>query len=113
MSYHEPYELLGERERDFSRLLRSLIEELEAIDWYNQRMTVSSDPEVIAVVKHNRDEEMEHAAMIIETLRRKWPEFDKALRTYLFTTVPVTEIEEESTGKDVDTTQAGDGLLKP
>lgn len=100
MSYHEPYEELQDFDRDLSRLIRSLIEELEAIDWYNQRMSVSKDPEVKAVVKHNRDEEMEHAAMVLEVLRRRVPELDKALRTYLFTDVPVTKVEEKATADD-------------
>lgn len=110
MAYHEPYELLGDDARDLSRLLRSLIEELEAIDWYNQRMSVSSDPDVRAVVKHNRDEEMEHAAMVLEIIRRRVPEFDKALRTYLFTDSPVTEIEVESQENSSDSENQ---LLRP
>ncbi|ODN30149.1 encapsulin-associated ferritin-like protein [Fervidobacterium thailandense] len=110
MAYHEPYELLGDDARDLSRLLRSLIEELEAIDWYNQRMSVSKDPDVKAVVKHNRDEEMEHAAMVLEIIRRRVPEFDKALRTYLFTEGPITEIEAASQEGPNDD---GNQLLRP
>uniref|UniRef100_A0A7C5U6C3 Ferritin n=1 Tax=Fervidobacterium nodosum TaxID=2424 RepID=A0A7C5U6C3_9BACT len=112
MSYHEPYEELQDLDRDFSRLIRSLIEELEAIDWYNQRMSVSKDPEVKAVVKHNRDEEMEHAAMVLEVLRRRVPELDKALRTYLFTDVPITEVEEKATEGDTSSNNNSE-LIRP
>jgi len=112
MSYHEPYEELQEFDRDLSRLIKSLIEEFEAIDWYNQRMSVSKDPEVKAVVKHNRDEEMEHAAMVLEVLRRRVPELDKALRTYLFKDVPVTEVEEKSTEGDILSNDSSE-LIRP
>ncbi|MGC8820618.1 MAG: ferritin [Fervidobacterium sp.] len=95
MTYHEPYEELSDFDRDLTRLLRSLIEELEAIDWYHQRMVVTKDPEVRNLIKHNRDEEMEHAAMILEVIRRRIPEFDKVLREYLFTDGTVTEVEKE------------------
>lgn len=91
--YSEPYDELPSFERDLVRLIRSLIEELEAIEWYTQRMVATKDEEVRAVIKHNRDEEMEHAAMILELVRRRLPEFDKALKEYLFTNGSVTEIE--------------------
>jgi uncharacterized protein len=85
MTWHEPYEKLSEETRDLHRALRSLIEELEAIDWYQQRIDAASDDELRAVVKHNRDEEMEHAAMTLEWIRRRMPDFDKELRDWLFT----------------------------
>ncbi|MEN3042466.1 MAG: ferritin-like domain-containing protein [Fervidobacterium sp.] len=112
MNYHEPYEELQDFDRDLSRLIRSLIEELEAIDWYNQRMSVSKDPEVKTVVKHNRDEEMEHAAMVLEVLRRRIPEFDKALRTYLFTESPVTEVEKSTVEHEAED-NLDNGLIRP
>ncbi|HNR78746.1 MAG TPA: ferritin-like domain-containing protein [Mesotoga infera] len=104
-NYHEPYEVLNEKARNISRALNSLKEEIEAIDWYNQRVEASSDPELKAIMAHNRDEEIEHACMALEWLRRNMDGWDEQLRTYLFTSAPVTEVEE--TGG-----QSGDGSLK-
>lgn len=77
-------EKLSDETQDISRVISSLVEELEAIDWYNQRMDATDDETVYNLVKHNRDEEMEHAAMALEWIRRKMPEFDKELRDNLF-----------------------------
>lgn len=83
--YHEPIAELSREARDFHRAIISLMEELEAIDWYNQRVETCADKELKSVLAHNRDEEMEHAAMVLEWIRRKSPAFDKQLRDYLFT----------------------------
>jgi ferritin-like protein len=83
--YHEPIEELSSETRDMHRAITSLMEELEAVDWYNQRVDACKDPELRAILKHNRDEEKEHAAMVLEWIRRKDPSFDKELRDYLFT----------------------------
>lgn len=83
--YHEPYELLSDETRDMHRAIISLMEELEAIDWYNQRIDVCNDEELKSVLIHNRDEEKEHAAMMLEWVRRKDPKFDEELKDYLFT----------------------------
>ncbi|MDP2111646.1 MAG: ferritin-like domain-containing protein [Thiobacillus sp.] len=83
--YHEPVEALSAETRDMHRAIVSLMEELEAVDWYNQRMDACTDPELRAILKHNRDEEKEHAAMVMEWIRRHDPKFDKELRDYLFT----------------------------
>ena len=83
--YHEPVEALSAETRDMHRAIVSLMEELEAVDWYNQRMDACKDPELRAILKHNRDEEKEHAAMVMEWIRRRDPKFDKELRDYLFT----------------------------
>jgi ferritin-like protein len=83
--YHEPLDTLSTETRDMHRALVSLIEELEAVDWYNQRMDACSDDELKAILEHNRDEEKEHASMIIEWIRRKDPKFDHELKEYLFT----------------------------
>ncbi|MFW6124103.1 MAG: encapsulin-associated ferritin-like protein [Acidobacteriota bacterium] len=91
--YHESG--LSEEAKSTHRALTSLIEELEAVDWYNQRADVAQDEELKKILIHNRDEEMEHAAMLLEWLRRKMPEFHEELETYLFKTAPITEIEEE------------------
>ena len=87
--YHEPTEELSDEARDLHRAIISLMEELEAVDWYNQRMDATKDEELRAVLKHNRDEEMEHAAMVLELIRRRVPEFDKELRDWLFTDKPL------------------------
>jgi len=94
--YHEPYEKLDEGVIDRHRAIQSIMEELEAIDWYDQRVAATDDPTLAAVLGHNRDEEKEHAAMTIEWLRRHDPVFDRHLRTYLFTEGDITEIEEEA-----------------
>lgn len=87
--YHEPVDELTDDARDLHRAIVSLMEELEAVDWYNQRMVATKDEELRAVLKHNRDEEMEHAAMVLELIRRRVPEFDKELRDWLFTDKPL------------------------
>ena len=84
--YHEPVEELSEETRDMHRAIISLMEELEAVDWYNQRIDVCKDKELAAILVHNRDEEKEHAAMVLEWIRRRDPKFDEELKDYLFTT---------------------------
>ena len=83
--YHEPIEELSDDTRDMHRAITSLMEELEAVDWYNQRADACKDAELRAILAHNRDEEKEHAAMVLEWIRRKDPAFDKELGDYLFT----------------------------
>jgi hypothetical protein len=88
--YHEPVELLSAETLDFHRAVESLIEELEAVDWYNQRTEACKDPELKAILAHNRDEEVEHASMTLEWIRRRSAAFDKQLRKALFKTGPIT-----------------------
>ena len=95
---HEPEDKLTPETIDRHRAIVSIQEELEAIDWYDQRVAATSDPELAAVLAHNRDEEKEHAAMTLEWLRRHDLVLDRHLRTYLFTSAPVTEIEAEGGG---------------
>ena len=83
--YHEPIEELSEATRDRHRAIISLMEELQAVDWYNQRDDACQDEDLKAILAHNRDEEKEHAAMVLEWIRRKDPSFDKELKDYLFT----------------------------
>jgi ferritin-like protein len=83
--YHEPIEELSDETRDMHRAITSLMEELEAVDWYNQRVDACKDDELKAILEHNRDEEKEHAAMVLEWIRRRDPKFDGELRGYLFT----------------------------
>jgi len=96
--YHEPVEELGAEDRDIVRALHSLKEEIEAVDWYHQRAAATKDESIREILVHNRDEEIEHAAMMLEWLRRKMPVFDEVLRTYLFTEAPITQVEEAATG---------------
>lgn len=88
-TYHEPTEQLSNETRDMHRALSSLIEELEAVDWYNQRVDACTDADLKAILAHNRDEEKEHAAMVLEWIRRKDPSFDHELRDYLFSEKPI------------------------
>ena len=99
--YHEPADLLPETTKDFHRAIVSLMEELEAIDWYQQRADVTKDDALRAIMLHNRNEEAEHAMMTLEWLRRSDPTLDEQLRTYLFTEGPILAVEE--------TSMAGDG----
>ncbi len=96
--YHEPYELLDPHTRDVHRAVISVKEELEAVDWYSQRIAVCQDPLLKDVLTHNRDEEIEHACMGLEWLRRNMPQWDEALRTYLFKEGPIRDKEPVSGG---------------
>ena len=89
---HEPRELLDEATVDHHRAMTSLCEELEAIDWYDQRAKATNDESLAAVLIHNRDDEKEHAAMALEWLRRRDAELDAQLRKFLFSSEPVTEV---------------------
>ena len=91
---HEPPELLSGETRNLHRALISLIEELEAIDWYQQRADACDDSALKAVMLHNRNEEVEHGMMTLEWIRRHDPTFDKFMRRYLFTEQDIIEIEE-------------------
>jgi ferritin-like protein len=104
---------------DRHRAIVSLMEELEAVDWYDQRVEAATDEELKALLAHNRDEEKEHAAMMLEWLRRNDPGFDENLRTYLFAKGPVLEVEEAgkeaqasgSSEKNDKSSKGGDGSL--
>jgi uncharacterized protein len=98
---HEPAEKLQPATVDRHRALVSIQEELEAVDWYDQRVDATDAPELAEILAHNRDEEKEHAAMTLEWLRRHDPTLDRHLRTYLFTSDPILEIEEEQTETEV------------
>ena len=87
--YHEPVDELSDETKDMHRAITSLMEELEAIDWYNQRVDACANAELKAILAHNRDEEKEHAAMVLEWIRRRDPTFDKELKDFLFTDDPI------------------------
>src|SRR5678815_3873605 len=91
--FHEDTNILKPETRDRHRAIASVMEELEAVDWYDQRIDATGDEELRAILRHNRDEEKEHAAMVLEWLRRHDPSLDQQLRTYLFAAKPVLEIE--------------------
>jgi len=108
--YHEPVGELSAETREIHRALSSLMEELEAVDWYQQRADAATDEGLVAILLHNRNEELEHAAMALEWLRRKMPKFDEKLSTYLFTTDDITEIEDEETEGDEGSPAGGHAL---
>ena len=83
--YHEPINELTDETKDMHRAIISLREELEAVDLYNQRVDMCKNSALKAILAHNRDEEKEHAAMLLEWIRRQDPAFDKELKDYLFT----------------------------
>ena len=97
--YHEPYEQLTADTRDMHRAIRSLMEEFEAVDWYQQRVDACHDDELRAILAHNRDEEKEHASMILEWIRRRDSVLDTQLKKYLFTTTSIVQKEEGSKGE--------------
>lgn len=118
-SLHESEQVLKPETIDRHRAVVSIMEELEAVDWYDQRIDAATDQQLRAILAHNRDEEKEHASMMLEWLRRHDSKLDEHLRTYLFTKKPVLEIEEEAEGKSGDDSSSGDdgslgiGSLRP
>ena len=95
---HEPYDKLSPQTLDTHRALTSLMEELEAIDWYRQRIEVCGDEQLKKILEHNMNEEIEHASMVLEWLRRLLPKIDESLKTYLFTHGEITQLEKAATG---------------
>lgn len=110
---HEPQESLSPETVDRHRAITSIQEELEAVDWYDQRVDATSDAELAGILAHNRDEEKEHAAMTLEWLRRHDPALDRHLRTYLFTEEPVltTEAAGDEPRTEEERAPGGDGSL--
>jgi ferritin-like protein len=109
-TYHEPLELISEGTRNLHRAIVSLVEELEAVDWYTQRAEACSDAELKGVILHHRNEEIEHAMMNLEWLRRNMPVFDQKIRTYLFASGPITGVEaaaKEKAGSGGEATASG------
>lgn len=93
--YHEPIELIPEEERDYHRAMVSMIEEFQAIDWYHQRATATKDKELRGILEHNRDEEKEHASMLLEWLRRRDEALSKELKAYIDSEGDLLELEEK------------------
>ena len=98
VGYHESEDALRKETQDNHRALTSMMEELEAADWYDQRVDAATDAELREILAHNRDEEKEHAAMTLEWLRRHDPKMDEVLHTYLFTEASIVTIESAETG---------------
>jgi len=98
VGYHEPLDELSPKTRQMHQALTSLQEELEAVDWYQQRADACSDSALKEILLHNMREEIEHACMALEWLRRNSETFDKELRTYLFSKGEITHLEEEGHG---------------
>ena len=111
---HEARDDLDAGVIDRHRAIVSIMEELEAVDWYDQRASATSDPELADVLAHNRDEEKEHAAMTLEWLRRNDPVLDRHLRTYLFTQGSIRGIEAAAEhGAGADDGDAGGDVPEP
>lgn len=112
MGFYIPRSDISEGARTLDSAITSLTEELEAVNFYNQRADVATDASLKDIMIHNRDEEIEHCAMLIEWLRRELPEFDKELRDYLFTTADITAVE-AGAGEHGDSAQSlGIGSLR-
>jgi ferritin-like protein len=111
-SLHEAAEKLSPATIDRHRATVSLMEELEAIDWYDQRIDAATDDALKGILRHNRDEEKEHAAMVLEWLRRQDPVIDEQLRTYLFKEGDIIAVEAEAEAQDAAPADADtDGCL--
>lgn len=93
--YHEPAETLSEKAKSRLRALNSLKEEIEAVDWYAQRVDVEKDKALKEILKHNMEEEMEHAVMTLEWLRRNMDGWDDYMKEFLFTEGDIAHHEEE------------------
>jgi uncharacterized protein len=96
--FHEPLEMLQQKTRDMHRAVVSVVEELQAIDWYGQRVDATQDAELRAILQHNSDEEKEHASMLLEWIRRQDPVFEAHLRKYLFRGGSIVRAEEAAAG---------------
>src|SRR5881628_2665362 len=107
--FHELPQDLTPQTRDMHRAIVSLMEELEAIDWYQQRVDATTDEALRTVLAHNRDEEKEHASMVLEWIRRHDPVFDANLKKYLFTTLPITE---RAMNQNPNPPEANDGMVE-
>lgn len=111
---HEAPEDLSPETREMHRALASLMEELEAVDWYAQRVDATADPELARILAHNRDEEKEHACMTLEWIRRRDPGFDEYLRRFLFQEPDDSIVEAEHGGEaEAAERSLGIGSLRP
>ncbi len=112
--YHESEDKLRAETQDNHRALTSMQEELEAADWYDQRVDAATDPALKEILAHNRDEEKEHFVMLLEWYRRRDAKMSAELKTRLFTTGSIVALEQAGTGEgggDAAPAPAGDGSL--
>lgn len=107
--WHESYERMSEADLDFARAVKSLQEELEAVDWYHQRARATGDDGLRRLLLHNRNEEIEHAMMMLEYLRRRDPVFNEHMRTYLFTSGDIVAIEEDAGAENASSADRQEG----
>ena len=111
ITLHEPAEQLSDKTIELHRAIVSLMEEFEAIDWYSQRADACKDTQLQAILRHNMNEEIEHASMALEWIRRNVDKFNEALKLYLFTTGDVTTLEEAAKqGKEGTTNRQNKGV---
>jgi hypothetical protein len=115
-SLHEPAEQLQPHTIEYHRAVVSLMEELEAIDWYSQRIDATRDEELRKILAFNREEEKVHASLVLEWIRRNDPEFAVPLRRFLFTQGPIADLAEaaehaEASGESASGTPSEDGSL--
>lgn len=113
--FHEDPKELSDFAKDYHRIIQSTIEELEAVDWYNQRAECAKDSEAKAIMEHNRDEEIEHACMGIEWLRKNSPTWDSMLREFLFKDGDIISSEQSLGGEEsvaLDSPKGSDASLK-
>lgn len=111
--YHEPSQELSAEDRDLHRALTSFKEEIEAVDWYHQRVSLATDESLRSVLAHNRDEEIEHACMTLEWLRRHVPEWNRHLSSYLFTSGDIARLENRRASRRDSGRGLGVGALSP
>src|SRR5262245_65364850 len=112
-SFHESEDALAPATKDMHRAIVSLMEELEAIDWYQQRIDAAGDGDLKEILRHNRDEEKEHAAMVLEWIRRRDARFDELLRAFLFTERPITTLEATTVDGSNGRRGVGSGASEP
>jgi uncharacterized protein len=110
--FHEPPEDLSAQTRDFRRALNSFMEEIEAIDWYQQRIDSCTNEDLKKIIEHNKFEEMEHASMMLEWLRRNMKGWDEKLKMYLFTEGDLIKKEKSSEGNSEKQKDLGIGKIK-
>jgi ferritin-like protein len=109
---HEDAAVLGSEVVNRHRAVASIMEELEAVDWYDQRVAATDDAELAEVLAHSRDEEKEHAVMTLEWLRRHDPALDAALRQYLFTDGSIVALEEAAAAEPAPSAGLSIGSLR-